>query len=102
MTEGDGVCKFWLFAKRIEVDGDAKWRANFVLSAVALTNIAIVVPGNRRVHLAKHIAYFSRLCHKLWLVFKKWRDPCFHRRNFWREFQVGASFASKFIFGVGA
>ena len=41
-----GICEFRLLTESIKVNSDAKWRANFVLPAVAFADITIVVKNN--------------------------------------------------------
>src|SRR5258708_7558321 len=43
IAEGDGIFVFGLFAEGVEIDGDAERRADLVLAAVALADVAVVV-----------------------------------------------------------
>ena len=44
MTECNRALLFRVLSERIEVDSDAKWRTDFILTAIALADVTVVVP----------------------------------------------------------
>ena len=44
IADGDGILEFRLFTESVKIDSDTHWRADLVLAAVALADIAVVVP----------------------------------------------------------
>ena len=60
MAKCDGIFEFWLFAECIEINRDAEGRADLVLAAIALADIAVIVPGDCGMHLFEFRTHFSR------------------------------------------
>src|SRR3989338_4391124 len=102
MAQGDGILEFWFLAECVEVDRDAEGRADFVLAAVTLADIAVVIPRDCWVHLLQFCAYLPRLLDKLGFVAQEWRNHCFHGRDLGRERQICSRLTGKFVFAVGA
>ena len=66
VAEGDGVV-----LERIEIDGDADRRADLVLAAVALADVAVVVPHDARHDFLEHHIDLARFRDEFRLVLEK-------------------------------
>ena len=73
VAHGNGVFQFRLFPSEcVEINDDARGGADFILTAVPLTNVAVVVPCDVTEFLFEHAEYLTRFFYKLWLVLQKW------------------------------
>jgi hypothetical protein len=71
MTDGYGVEEVWVFAQRIKVDDDTVRGTNFVLAAVALADVAIVIPGDITKFLFEKLKYTTCFVYEFWLVLEE-------------------------------
>ena len=69
------------FTKGVEVDDDTVRRADFVLAAVALADVAVVVPCHVAEFFFEQRKHLARLGDQLRLVFEEWRNGDAIRRE---------------------
>ncbi len=100
MSQRNGIFELRRLAKRIEVDSDAKRRANFILAAIALTDVAVVVPCNCGVYFLELCPHLARLRDEFGLVLQKRRDHRFHWSDFRRKGEIRTCVISHRIFPV--
>src|SRR3989344_1521416 len=71
--------RYVAIVERVKVHGNAKRRADFVLSAVSFADVAIVVEHDGSKFSFEHGEYFPRLLHQRWFVLEKREHGDFYR-----------------------
>src|SRR3989344_360393 len=104
MAKRHGVFKGRVFAQGVEVNRDAKGRANLILTTIALANVAVVVPRDHSVRerATEHAPYLLRFLDKLRLILQQGRDHRFDRCDTRREREIGTHFPILLILSIRA
>src|SRR3989344_1139736 len=97
----NGIKKFWLFAQRVEIDSDARRRTYFILPAIALSDIAVVVPHDLRDFFFEHLIDGTRFLDERGFVLEERKDRRFDGGDGTVEFEVGARLAAELVLRVG-
>ena len=93
ITQGDGVFEIGVLSQSIKINGDAKRGADFVLSSVSFTHIAIIVPHYLGNFFFKVAVYLARFINQFWFIFEEWKYRRLYRSQVWRKFEEYAGFA---------
>src|SRR3989344_9301910 len=90
--------------KGVKVYGDAERRADFILSPIALANIAVVIKldvqsASWRIFFQHGVNFFGSR-DKFGFILKKWKNCRSYWGDIFRKFEICSRLSSKLIFGV--
>src|SRR3989344_1206426 len=101
MANGYRILKFRFLAECGEINSNAVRRAYLILPAVALADVAVVVPHDLRHEFLEHRVHLARFCDEFRLIFEERKDGGFDGCDRLVEFEVRACLPTKLIFRVG-
>ena len=101
MTKRDSITRLLAsLSERIEVDNDTPWSTDFILTAVTLTDVAIVIIHNSTELTLEHAVDILSFFNKCGFVFEQWRYGTNHWSHFRIKLQVYASVIFLYLFSI--